>query len=150
MFNSHHRYAELISTSRVEPTTTNTDEIWDRIKVLLAPSLWHEAWGIVVSEAQLRGIPVIASNAGGLVEAKIDLPYCIPVKEVTGERDTNGYYVVQDQDIAPWAEALEKIMTDRAAYQDLQTLTVTKAREWLQGMDTRAHEKWLRSLTEQK
>lgn len=139
-----------ITFGRIEPTTKNTDEIWDRIKVLLAPSLWHEAWGIVVTEAQLRGIPVIASNAGGLPEAKIGLPYCIPVKEVTGERHPNGDYVVQEQDIAPWVEALNKVMTDREAYESLADLTATKASEWLCGLDEHAHEKWLLSLTHGK
>ncbi|SPQ23368.1 79efb7ab-ed50-461e-8ab4-d5c3b9653b8a [Thermothielavioides terrestris] len=146
----HIQQLEALPNVKIEPTTQNTDEIWDRIKVLLAPSLWYEAWGIVVTEAQLRGIPVIASNAGGLPEAKIGIPYCIPVKEVTGERHANGDYVVPEQDIAPWAEALETVMTDRDAYQDLATLTATKASEWLRGMDPRAHEKWLLSMMEQQ
>lgn len=99
-----------------------------------------------MTEAQLRGIPVIASNAGGLPEAKIGLPYCIPVKEVTGERQANGDYVVPEQDIAPWEAALEKVMSDRNEYQALQSLTATKAGEWLTGLDRRAHEKWLLSM----
>lgn len=133
-------------TSRIEQTTRNTDEIWDRIKVLLAPSLWHEAWGIVVTEAQLRGIPVIASNAGGLPEAKIGLPYCIPVKEVTGERYPNGDYVVADQDIAPWADALGKVMGNREEYEALQALTAVTAAEWLNQLDSKAHERWFTEM----
>ena len=101
-----------------------------------------------MTEAQLRGIPVIASNAGGLPEAKIGLPYCIPVKTVTGERHPNGDYVVADQDIGPWEEALTKIMSDREAYQSLATLTATKSGEWLHGLDEHAHEKWLLSMME--
>ncbi|KAH6843317.1 glycosyltransferase family 4 protein [Chaetomium sp. MPI-CAGE-AT-0009] len=147
---AHIAQLQALPNVRIEPTTRNTDEIWDRIKVLLAPSLWHEAWGIVVTEAQLRGIPVIASNAGGLPEAKIGLPYCIPVKEVTGRRHANGDYIVPAQDITPWAEALKKVMTDREEYQALQTLTATKASEWLRGLCPRAHEKWLLSMMEQK
>ncbi|KAK4235232.1 hypothetical protein C8A03DRAFT_36915 [Achaetomium macrosporum] len=64
------------------------------------------------AEAQLRGIPVIASNGGGLPEAKIGLPYCIPVKAVTGKRYANGDYVIPWQDIATSAEALEQVMAD--------------------------------------
>ncbi|KAK4119030.1 glycosyltransferase family 4 protein [Parathielavia appendiculata] len=146
----HVQQLQALPNVKIEPTTSNTDEIWDRIKVLLAPSLWHEAWGIVVTEAQLRGIPVIASNAGGLPEAKIGLPYCIPVKEVTGERHVNGDYVVPEQDITPWEQALEKTMTDREEYQALQALTATRASEWLRGLDPRGHEKWLLSMMETK
>jgi len=103
-----------------------------------------------VTEAQLRGIPVIASNAGGLPEAKIGLPYCIPVNEVTGKRHANGDYVIPEQDITPWEQALEKVMTDRDEYQALQALTSTTADKWLRGMDPRAHEKWLLSMMDQQ
>ncbi|KAK4222768.1 glycosyltransferase [Podospora fimiseda] len=118
---------------QVLPTTLNTNEIWDRIRILLAPSIWYEAWGIVVTEAQLRGIPVIASNAGGLPEAKVGVPYCIPVKIVSGERQ----------------EALVKLMTDREAYLALVSLTAAKTRAWLEGLDCRAHEKWLLSMVDE-
>jgi glycosyltransferase involved in cell wall biosynthesis len=38
-------------------------------RILLVPSVWEEAWGRVVTEAQLNGIPVIASAIGGLPES---------------------------------------------------------------------------------
>lgn len=40
----------------------------NRAKMLVVPSVWYEAFGIVCVEALSRGIPVIASNAGGLSE----------------------------------------------------------------------------------
>ncbi len=100
-----------------------------------------------MTEAQLRGIPVIASDAGGLTEAKIGLPYCFEVNMVTGERHANGDYVVPDQKTSAWEMALEEMMTDRREYENLQKDTVTAAQAWLRGMDPRAHEKWLLSMT---
>lgn len=32
--------------------------------LVLAPSVWLEAWGMVVTEALLRGVPCIVSDAG--------------------------------------------------------------------------------------
>ncbi|KAK3349789.1 hypothetical protein B0T25DRAFT_582651 [Lasiosphaeria hispida] len=139
----HLAQLEALPNIEIQATTENTDEIWDRIKVLIAPSVWLEAWGIVVTEAQLRGIPVIASNAGGLKEAKIGLPYCIPVNMITGERHANGNYVVPEQDAGPWVDALVKLMTDRVAYETLAHATEVGAAKWLQGLNDHAHEEWL-------
>ena len=38
-------------------------------RLLLVPSVWEEAWGRVVTEAQLNGIPVLATAIGGLPES---------------------------------------------------------------------------------
>ena len=41
---------------------------YDRAHMLLVPSLWQEPFGLVVLEAMARGLAVIASKTGGLVE----------------------------------------------------------------------------------
>ena len=46
------------------------------------PSLWFEGFGLIVMEAMLRGVPVIASDAGGLVEAKMGTGFVIPAPRV--------------------------------------------------------------------
>src|SRR5206468_4102623 len=55
------------------------DSVLSRTGILLAPSLWREGFGLVVVEAMLRGIPVAASNMGALPEAKLGVPYILPV-----------------------------------------------------------------------
>lgn len=43
-------------------------QFFDEIDVLVVPSLWAEPFGRVIAEAAARGVPVIASDAGGLEE----------------------------------------------------------------------------------
>jgi len=51
------------------PPQNDMRNIYGKCKILLVPSIWEEAYGRVVTEAQVSGIPVIASNRGGLPEA---------------------------------------------------------------------------------
>lgn len=44
------------------------EAFFDRIDCLVVPSVWEEPAGLVVLEAVARGIPVIASDVGGLPE----------------------------------------------------------------------------------
>lgn len=46
----------------------NPKILFDKIDVLVVPSLWQEPFGRVVIEAFAHGIPVIASKQGGLTE----------------------------------------------------------------------------------
>jgi glycosyltransferase involved in cell wall biosynthesis len=46
--------------------------LMNRIDWCLVPSVWREAFGLVVSEAWLHGRPVIGSNVGGMAERIVD------------------------------------------------------------------------------
>jgi glycosyltransferase involved in cell wall biosynthesis len=46
----------------------NPADFFGTIDVLLVPSLWPEPFGRIVAEAYAHGVPVIASNRGGLRE----------------------------------------------------------------------------------
>jgi glycosyltransferase involved in cell wall biosynthesis len=48
--------------------TTSPRNLFERIDVLVVPSLWHEPFGRVAIEAMAWGIPVVASQRGGLPE----------------------------------------------------------------------------------
>jgi hypothetical protein len=90
------------------------DDVLRDTRVLLVPSLWFEGFGLIVVEAMLRGIPAVASDAGGLAEAKLGTRFVIPVRPV--ERydavfDDQGLprAVLPEQDLVPWADALEAL-----------------------------------------
>lgn len=55
----------------------DVQEIYRQTKLLLVPSIWEEAFGRVVIEAQSCRIPVIASHRGGLPEAVGDGGLCV-------------------------------------------------------------------------
>jgi glycosyltransferase involved in cell wall biosynthesis len=122
------------------------DEAWQAMKVLLVPSVWYEAWGIVVIEAHLRGIPVICSDAGALPEAMRGLAYTVPVKAIEGKRNADGVYIVPEQDIKPWAKTLIALMRDKVLYENLASEVRKETERWLMDMDETALERWLLSL----
>jgi glycosyltransferase involved in cell wall biosynthesis len=100
----------------------NLDDILHRTRVLLMPSLWVEGFGMAVIDAMLRGIPVLASNYGGLVEAKLGTEYLLPVQPIERFEDRLDenmlpIAVVPQQDIDPWQNALSRLLSDRALYE---------------------------------
>ena len=97
------------------------EAILRQTRILLMPALWYEGFGLVVMEAMLRGVPVLASNMGSLAEAKAGTNYVLPVRPVERYRtvfDENRMPVpvVPEQDAKPWAEALRELMEDSALY----------------------------------
>ncbi len=60
----------------------NIEQVLKKTRVLLMPSLWYEGFGLSVMEAMLHGIPVIASDSGGLNEAKLGTRFVLPVHPV--------------------------------------------------------------------
>lgn len=51
------------------PLQMDMNNIWNETKLLIVPSIVEEAFGRVIVEASIRGIPAIAHNRGGIAEA---------------------------------------------------------------------------------
>ena len=100
------------------------DDLLRQTRVMLAPSLWAEARSRVILEAMSRGIPVMASNVGGLAEAMLGVDYLLPVAAVTRYRPMVDELMVPvvevpPQDATPWAAVLERLLTGRTHYEEL-------------------------------
>ncbi len=104
------------------PNTRNIDEVFRRTRVLLVPSLWLEGFGLVVIEAMLRGIPVVASAWGGLLESKLGTRFSEPVvpveryEPVFDER-AMPRAIIPPQNLEPWAAAVHTLATHKTVYE---------------------------------
>jgi glycosyltransferase involved in cell wall biosynthesis len=72
-------------------------------KLVLAPSQWLETWGRIATEAHFSGIPVLASDSGGLPEAVGPGGVCLP----------------RDAPFPVWLEAFSAIWDDPVRYEEL-------------------------------
>ncbi len=106
---------------RLLASVPSIDEVLSNTAVLLMPSLWYEGFGLIAMEAMLRGLPVISSDSGGLVEAKQGTGYVIPVRPIEQylpEFDETHMPkpVVPEQDLEPWTDALGKLLANAREY----------------------------------
>jgi medium-chain acyl-[acyl-carrier-protein] hydrolase len=109
-------------------------DILRRTRVLLVPSLWAEARSRIVVEAMLRGVPVIASDIGGIPEAKLGVDYLLPVRPIEKYQSQLDEQMVPladlpPQDIGPWQAALDRLLSYRAHYDELSRLSRAAALE---------------------
>lgn len=89
------------------PPTRSMAEIFARTRLLLMPSLWEEAYGRTVVEAQLNGIPVIASNRGALPDTVGDGGVILDVHAPIEDWESVLWTLYRDQ--GSW-----QILSDRA------------------------------------
>ena len=112
------------------------DQIYRRSRLILMPSLWGEAFGQVAVEAMLRGIPVLASQVGGLPEAKLGVDYLLPVRPISRyeSRPDERHLpvpIVPEQDVGPWVAALRQVLTRREVYEELSATSRQRSSEFV-------------------
>jgi glycosyltransferase involved in cell wall biosynthesis len=92
--------------------TSDMRSVYRDTRILLVPSQWEaETWGRVASEAQFSGIPVVASNRGGLPEAV----------------GPGGIILGYDQPATIWADALRRLWFDARRYSELSEAALRHA-----------------------
>ena len=115
------------------------------------PSLWYEGFGLIAMEAMLRGIPVISSDSGGLVEAKRGTGFVIPVRRIESyhpEFDETHMPrpLIPQQELQPWVEALDSLLTNRSLYEAESERSRAVALQFVSTLHAGDFEKMLLSL----
>ena len=116
---------KILSCIDVAEHTTNMKAVYALTKVMVCPSLCFEAWGMVATEANMSGIPVLANNYGGLPEAigrtfatneqgqliidDSNLGGIVVDPPASSFADNN--VIPNDEEIVPYLAALEHLLT---------------------------------------
>ncbi|KAI8819152.1 uncharacterized protein EV422DRAFT_119599 [Fimicolochytrium jonesii] len=148
---------EALPNATVVPSTKRIDDLFAQTKLLVVPSVCYEAFGLVVVEALLRGIPVVSSDAGGLPEAHLGVPWVVPVTPMSGEKETDvevmsrlGEWKIPFNDPDPWLHIIHAALHDHELYERVRVQGRETALEYLRSLDTGIYERWLLELARRK
>ena len=133
------------------PRVKQIETFLARTKLLLMPSLWLEGFGLIAMEAMLRGVPVIASDSGGLREAKGETRFVIPVEpieryEAVFDDRNMPKAVIPAQNTEPWVQAIAQVTNSRDAYVEEVNREQSAARQFVSRIDPLALHHVLASL----
>jgi surfactin synthase thioesterase subunit/glycosyltransferase involved in cell wall biosynthesis len=136
------------------PPVDDITEILRQTRVMLVPSVWAEARSRMVMEAMLSAIPVIASDVGGLREAKLGVPYLLPVQPVTHykpsvDRNMVPIAEVPPQDTRPWEAVVHRLTADEPHWAAISASSRQAALAYLEQLTAAPFEAYLRQLLSQ-
>jgi surfactin synthase thioesterase subunit/glycosyltransferase involved in cell wall biosynthesis len=119
--------------------------------VLLVPSLWAEARSRMIMEAMLRGVPVMAADVGGIPEAKLGVPYLLPVRQIEHyeprvDEQMVPVACVPAQEIGPWRAALARLVEDPAHWSQVALASRRAALEYAKELHAGHFEKLLEQV----
>lgn len=137
--------------TRLLRNVPDIEDVLKQARLLLMPSVWYEGFGLIAMEAMLRGLPVLASNSGGLMEAKRGTGFIVPVRPVARyEHEFDETHmpraVVPPQDLAPWELALRQLLTDEDAYWREARTSRATALQFVSKLDAADFERMLVNL----
>jgi glycosyltransferase involved in cell wall biosynthesis len=136
---------------RLLASVPDIEDVLSQARLLLMPSVWYEGFGLIAMEAMLRGLPVIASDSGGLKEAMQGSRMVIPVRPIEQylpefDEVRMPKAVVPPQDLEPWTDAVRTLTTNRRLYEAESQFSRAAALRFVSDLDASAFERLLSSL----
>lgn len=114
----------LLAKVAVVPKQDNIASVFGLSKVLLMPSYWFEAAGRILIEANANGVPVLATNRGGIPETLGGAGCLLPIPE----RCTKDYTAApNDEELQPWWDALLHLWRDAGHWQAMSERALSVA-----------------------
>ena len=108
-------------------TTLDPRDFYRVSRMVLMPSLWDESFGRVAAEAQINGIPVLASDRGALPEVVGNGGFLLPIPERYGPETLTAPTA---DEVAPWIEAIIRLWDDDAYYVEACERSKRAAKRW--------------------
>ena len=96
-------------------------------RLVLMPSLWQESFGRVAAEALINGLPVLASDRGGLPETLENAGF---VFHVPGRYTPQTCWVPTAEEVAPWVETIISLWDDAGFYAGERQRCLAAADAW--------------------
>jgi glycosyltransferase involved in cell wall biosynthesis len=118
---------DRIPNVKVLPHQKDIKTIYTETLLLLYPSFWVEAFGRTIVEAQMNGIPVLASRWGGIPEALNGGGFIFDIPE----QCTKNYMAIPTpEEVQPWIDQLRVLLEDKEGYNEAQRRAFKAAQEF--------------------
>ena len=111
---------------RIMPNAPDARGFHAVTKMLVMPSLMENA-GLVAMEAMSNGIPVLASNRGGLPESVGDGGLLL---DIPGRYTPETREIPAAEEVEPWVEAIIRLWDDAAEHQQWSCAARERAKRW--------------------